>query len=61
MPGTDILTRSKLNKIKRNYVEDNMTPEQKAQDKERKEKEKEIRRIRELSIDKEAMERFVNK
>lgn len=61
VPGTDILTRSKLNKIKRNYVEDNMTPEQKAQDKERKEKEKEIRRIRELSIDKEAMERFVNK
>lgn len=38
VPGTDILTRSKLNKIKRNYVEDNMTPEQKAQDKERKEK-----------------------
>ncbi len=61
VPGTDILTRSKLNKIKRNYVEDNMTSEQKAQDKERKEKEKEIRRIRELSIDKEAMERFVNK
>ena len=61
VPGTDILTRSKLNKIKRNYVEDNMTPEQKAQDKERKEKEKDIRRIRELSIDKEAMERFVNK
>lgn len=61
VPGTDILTRSKLNKIKRNYVEDNMTSEQKAQDKERKEKEKEIRRIKELSIDKEAMERFVNK
>ena len=61
VPGTDILTRSKLNKIKRNYVEDNMTSEQKAQDKERKEKEKEIRRIRELSIDKEAMDRFVNK
>lgn len=61
VPGTDILTRSKLNKIKRNYIEDNMTPEEKAKDKKRKEKEKEFRRIREFSIDKEAMERFVNK
>lgn len=61
VPGAERMTHNKMNKIEREYREKKMTDEQKEKLKERKELEKKMRRAKDLSIDPEAMERYLER
>lgn len=60
VPGTERMTHSKMNKIKREYQEGKIPDEQKEKLKERKELEKKWRKAKDLSIDLEAMRRYLD-
>lgn len=60
VPGTERMTHSKMNKIKKEYQEEKMTDEQKEKLKESKELEKKWRKIKDLSIDPGATRRYLD-
>lgn len=60
VPGTERMTHSKMNKIKREYQEIMITDKQKEKLKKRKELEKKWHRAKDLSIDPEAMRRYLD-
>lgn len=60
VPGTERMTHSKMNKIKKEYQEEKMTDEQKEKLKERKELEKKWRKIKDLSIDPGATRHYLD-